>query len=153
MEELFARQVECLAFLHNNASLRLDRMNQCHGLRVVAPLISGELLRYAMAIPAEYKQRTESHQKIEKWIFRKAFEGYLPESVVWRPKQEFSQGSGSADVLPNHFEELITDRALAEAQAEWPIIRSKEELYYFRIFTGHFDSDSAVGTVGQWISL
>jgi asparagine synthase (glutamine-hydrolysing) len=153
IDELFARQMECLEFLHNNASLRLDRMNQCHGLRVVAPLISGELLRYAMAIPPEYKQKTENHQKIEKWIFRKAFEGYLPESVVWRTKQEFSQGSGSADVLPNHFEEVITDRALAEAQAEWPIIRSKEELYYFRIFTGHFDTDSAVGTVGQWISL
>jgi asparagine synthase (glutamine-hydrolysing) len=153
MEELFARQVECLAFLHNNASLRLDRMNQCHGLRVIAPLVSGELLRYAMAIPPEYKQRTVNHQKIEKWIFRKAFEGYLPESVVWRTKQEFSQGSGSAAVLPNHFEEEITDRALAEAQAEWPIIRSKEELYYFRIFTGHFGSDSAVRTVGQWISL
>ena len=52
-EEFFARQVECLEFLHNNASLRLDRMNQCHGLRVAAPLISGELRRYAMTIRPE----------------------------------------------------------------------------------------------------
>jgi asparagine synthase (glutamine-hydrolysing) len=56
-EELFARQMECVGFLHNNASLRLDRMNHCNSVRVVAPLISGELFRYTLAIPAEYKQK------------------------------------------------------------------------------------------------
>ena len=152
-DELFARQMECIGLLHNNAALRLDRMNQCHGVRVVAPLISGELLSYAMAIPPEYKQRPEGDQKIEKWIFRKAFESILPEGVVWRVKQEFSQGSGSASVLPAYFEGFISDQELARAQANCPIVRSKEELYYFRIFTEHFGSRHAVETVGQWICL
>jgi len=152
-DELFARQMECIGFLHNNAALRLDRMNQCHGVRVVAPLISGELLSYAMAIPSEYKQKPEGDQKIEKWIFRKAFESILPEGVVWRVKQEFSQGSGSASILPAYFEGFISDEELARAQANYPMVRSKEELYYFRIFTGHFGSQHAVETVGQWICL
>jgi asparagine synthase (glutamine-hydrolysing) len=153
LQELFRRQMECIRFLHNNASLRLDRMNQCHGMRVVAPLISGELLRYAMTLPPEYKQRPQGEQRIEKWIFRKAFESLLPETVVWRLKQEFSQGSGSADVLPAYFEETISDEEFLQARAGHPIIRSKEELHYFRLFTAHFGEGKAVETVGQWINL
>ena len=152
-EELFAKQMECAGFLHNNASLRLDRMNMCNSVRVVAPLISGELLQYSMAIPPQYKQKPEGNQKIEKWIFRKAYESLLPESVVWRSKQEFSQGSGSADVLPAYFEEQVSDHELAEAQAKHPLIRSKEELHYFRLFTECFGAGRAVETVGQWLFL
>ncbi|UCH06869.1 MAG: hypothetical protein JSV55_12380 [Deltaproteobacteria bacterium] len=152
-ESLFARQMECLGFLHNNASLRLDRMNQCHSVRVVAPLISGELLRYALAIPAEYKQKPEGDEKIEKWIFRKAFEPFLPRTITWRLKQEFSQGSGLADSLPAYFETRVSDEELAEAQSGHPMVRSKEELSYFRIFTENFGAGNAVKTVGQWVSL
>jgi len=152
-EEIFSRQMECIGFLQKNASLRLDRMNQCHGVKVVAPLISGELLDYSLAIPPEYKQKPEGDEKVEKWIFRKAFEDRLPAAVVWRLKQEFSQGSGSADVLPQYFENVISDDELAETQAQFPMVRSKEELYYFRIFTEHFGSGRAVDTVGQWVCL
>ena len=152
-EELFARQMECLGFLHNNASLRLDRMNHCNSIRVVAPLISGELFRYTLAIPSEYKQKQEGDEKVEKWIFRKAFESLLPGAITRRVKQEFSQGSGSAALLPDCFENVIGDDELAEAQAKYPLVRSKEELYYFRIFTEHFGDGQAVETVGQWISL
>jgi asparagine synthase (glutamine-hydrolysing) len=152
-EGLFARQMECLGFLHNNASLRLDRMNQCHSVRVVAPLISGELFRYALAIPAEYKQKPEDDEKIEKWIFRKAFEPFLPSTITWRLKQEFSQGSGLADLLPAQFETIVSDEELTEAQSRYPMVRSKEELYYFRIFTENFGAGNAVKTVGQWVSL
>ena len=151
--ELFARQMECIGFLHNNASLRLDRMNQCNSLRVVAPIISGELLNYSLAIPPEYKQKPDGENKIEKWIFRKAYEGLLPEDITWRLKQEFSQGSGIAGLLPAYFEEVVTDNELADVQAECPMIRSKEELHYFRIFTEHFGAGQAVETVGQWICL
>ncbi len=111
------------------------------------------MLQYSRAIPYQYKQKPEGSQKIEKWIFRKAYESLLPESVVWRSKQEFSQGSGSAAVLSAYFEEQIADHELAEAQAKYPIIRSKEELHYFRLFTSYFGADRAVETVGQWISL
>ena len=152
-EELTAKQIECLGYLHSNASLRLDRMNQCNSVRVVAPLISGELLDYALRIPPQYKQKPEGDGRIEKWIFRKAYESVLPESIVWRGKQEFSQGSGSAGVLPGYFEDAVDDRELAEAQVKHPLLRSKEELYYFRIFAEHFGADLAVETVGQWVSL
>jgi len=152
-EELFFKQMECIGFLHSNASLRLDRMNMASSVRVVAPLISGELLRYALTIPPEYKQRPDGDQKVEKWIFRKAYENILPDSIVWRGKQEFSQGSGSAGVLPAYFEEQVADHELTEARLKHPFIRTKEELHYFRLFTGYFGSSHAVQTVGQWICV
>jgi asparagine synthase (glutamine-hydrolysing) len=152
-EELVMKQIECLGFLHNNASLRLDRMNQCNSIKVVAPLISGELLNYTFHIPPQYKQKQHENVKIEKWIFRKAFENMLPSAIIKRIKQEFSQGSGSADVLPNYFEGKVSDTDLAYVQAKYPFIRSKEEYYYFRIFTEHFGTGRALETVGQWILL
>jgi asparagine synthase (glutamine-hydrolysing) len=152
-EEVFEHQMKCLGFLHSNASLRLDRMNACNSIRVVTPLISGELLDYALSIPPEHKVKPEGADKIEKWIFRKAFEHALPTSIVWRLKQEFSQGSGAAAVLPEYFENVVTDAEFEEARAKHPIIRSKEEFYYFRIFKGHFGAPLAVETVGQWVSL
>jgi asparagine synthase (glutamine-hydrolysing) len=152
-DELFARQIECLGFLHNNAALRLDRMNLSNSVRVVAPLISGELLNYALSIPMELKLMPDGEQKVEKWIFRKTYEDMLPKDIVWRLKQEFSQGSGSAGILPQYFEEQITDEELEDAQKNYPMVRSKEELYYFRIFADHFGTGKAVETVGQWVSL
>jgi asparagine synthase (glutamine-hydrolysing) len=152
-EQLTAKQIECLGYLHSNASLRLDRMNQCNSVRVVAPLISGELLEYALRIPPQYKQKPEGDRKIEKWIFRKAYESALPKSITWRGKQEFSQGSGSADVLPGYFEDAIDDHEYTQAREKHPLIRSKEEFYYFRIFTEQYGADRAVETVGQWVSL
>ncbi len=153
LDELSTRQIECLKFLHNNASLRLDRMNLCNSVKVVAPLISGELLEYALELAPDLKQKPDGDGRIEKWIFRKAYEGLLPDSITWRLKQEFSQGSGSADVLPGYFEDKISDDELAEVQQKHPIVRSKEELYYFRLFTEHFGEGKAIATVGQWICL
>ncbi len=152
-EALFKGQIDCLKFLHSNASLRLDHMNQCHQVRVVAPLISAPLLNFALSLSPELKQKPDGDQKIEKYIFRKVFENDLPTEIVWRLKQEFSQGSGSAALLPGYFEQTVTDKELAEVQKEFPIVRSKEEMFYFKLFTKHFGSGSAVDTVGQWITL
>jgi asparagine synthase (glutamine-hydrolysing) len=152
-EQLFEKQMECLRFLHNNASLRLDRMNQANSIRVVAPLISGQLLHYAMQIPAEYKQKPDNGAKIEKWIFRKAYESILPDAITWRLKQEFSQGSGAAGILPEYFDNTVSDQEFHDMRTKHPVIRSKEECYYFSLFAKHFGSGKAVDTVGQWIRL
>lgn len=152
-KNMVQKQLECLGFLHNNASLRLDRMNQCNSVKVVAPLISGELLNYALRIPPQLKQKEQGDSRIEKWIFRKAYEGILPKEITSRTKQEFSQGSGAAGVLPEHFEKVVSDSDFAALQQKFPIVRSKEEYYYFKLFTEYFGEGKAVDTVGQWISL
>ena len=95
----------------------------------------------------------ERNEKIEKYIFRKTFESDLPTEVVWRLKAEFSQGSGSAGLLPDYFEQHVDDVEFNAAQASHSMIRSKEEYYYFKIFKKYFGEGSAANTVGQWITL
>ncbi len=87
---------------------------------------------------------------MEKWIFRKAFEKVLPRSITQRLKQEFSQGSGLARLLPEHFERTIPDADLERAKADHPFVRSKEELHYYRLFAERFPGEHATATVGQW---
>jgi asparagine synthase (glutamine-hydrolysing) len=150
-KELHRKHVECLEHLHNTVSLRLDRMNQCSSIRVVAPLISGELLAFSFAIPPQYRIRMENKKMIEKWIFRKAFESDIPEQVVWRTREELSRGSGSAALLAKHFEGPVRSSELAKFQADHPFVRSKEELHYFNLFASYFGKSKAVDTVGRWL--
>jgi asparagine synthase (glutamine-hydrolysing) len=149
-EELFSKQMDLLRYLHNNASLRLDRTNNANSIRVVTPLISGELFDYVIQIPMQYKMREVDGQKVEKWIFRKAYEPDLPREITERLKQEFSQGSGAAALLPGHFEKTVSDGDFAAYQKQHPIVRSKEEMHYHKLFLEHFGANGTVETVGQW---
>lgn len=149
-QAIFKEQKECLKALHNNAALRLDRMNACHSIKVIAPFISEELLNFAMEIPTNYKLKQTEDGYIEKWILRKAFENDLPEKIAWRTKQEFSKGSGSANVLEKHFNKIISNKEFNKGKKQYPLIRNKEEYYYFKLFIDYFGEGKAVETVGQW---
>ncbi|HBT08410.1 MAG TPA: asparagine synthase B, partial [Leeuwenhoekiella sp.] len=50
-------------------------------------------------------------ERMEKWVLRKAFESYLPESVAWRQKEQFSDGVGYSwiDTLKELVNEKISD--------------------------------------------
>jgi asparagine synthase (glutamine-hydrolysing) len=143
-------QLQALDNFHNVASLRLDRMNQCHSIKVVTPFISSALLRLALSLPVDYRIRRRRGRATEKWILRKAFASQLPESVVGRTKSQFSHGSGSAGTLERHFRSAVDDAELESARREYSFIRSKEEWYYFTLFRRHYGDGAAVKTVGQW---
>jgi asparagine synthase (glutamine-hydrolysing) len=89
--------------------------------------------------------------RMEKWILRKAFEDILPESVVWRQKEQFSDGVGYnwIDSLKKLVSDKVTDSQMNTAKFRFPINPplSKEEYYYRSIFSEHFPSDSAAACV------
>ena len=150
-KNIFKQQKDTLKALHNNAALRLDRMNSCNSIKVITPLVSEELLNFALEVPIKYKiKKMDNGTMIEKWILRKAFEGKLPDAITWRTKQEFSKGSGSANILKDYFNEIISDKEFLEEKRKYPLVRNKEELYYFRIFIKYFGDGKAIQTVGQW---
>jgi len=92
-------------------------------------------------------------ERMEKWVVRKAFEAYLPESVAWRQKEQFSDGVGYSwiDTLKELVEQEISDEQLANAEYKFPVQTptSKEEFYYRSIFENHFPSDTAALSVPQ----
>ncbi len=137
--------------LHNVGLQRVDRMSMAHSKECRMPFLGMKLLQYAVTLPPKWKIYGE--EKIEKWILRKAFEGWIPGDVLWRVKQEFSQGSGTVDVMKEIAEEQITDSEFQrERNAIDPPLRNKEELLNYRIFRRYFNDDSAVATVGRWVT-
>ena len=76
--------------------------------------------------------------RIEKWVLREAFKDYLPESVLWRQKEQFSDGVGYSwiDSLKDLVSKEVSDHNLENASKIYPINtpRNKEEYYYRSIF-------------------
>ena len=89
--------------------------------------------------------------KIEKWVLRKAFEDILPDSIVWRQKEQFSDGVGYSwiDTLKEVAEKEVTDEMMANARFRFPLNtpQNKEEYRYRTIFEEHFPSETAAATV------
>ncbi len=96
-------------------------------------------------------------ERMEKWVVRKAFESYLPESVAWRQKEQFSDGVGYSwiDTLKEMVAAEVSDEQLANAKFRFPIQTptTKEEFYYRSIFESHFPSDAAALCVPQEASV
>jgi asparagine synthase (glutamine-hydrolysing) len=147
--------VEITSELHNRNLQRLDRMTMAHGLEGRVPFLDVEFVEVSLGISAKLKIHTR--HMAEKWVLRKAFEGLLPREIVWRPKQKFAEGAGSASALEDVAEAAISDDEFAaETSYIWNEsrhqIRSKEELYYYRIFREFFEAP-VTALVGRSRSL
>lgn len=138
-----------LSKLHLYDCLRANKSLAAWGVEGRVPFLDKEFLDVAMRLNPEDKMAKNG--KMEKWILRKAFESYLPESVAWRQKEQFSDGVGYnwIDTLKAITSANVTDEQLANARYRFPINppMSKEEYYYRSIFSEHFPSDSAASCV------
>ena len=92
-----------------------------------------------------------SKDKIEKHFLRESFKGYLPEEILWRQKEQFSDGVGYSwiDSLKEYAEESISDDEYKSKEKNHPINtpKSKEELLYRKIFEKHFPDDNCIKCV------
>lgn len=141
--------VRKLSKLHLYDCLRANKSLAAWGVEGRVPFLDKEFMDVAMRLNPEEKMAKNG--RMEKWVLRKAFEDYLPESVAWRQKEQFSDGVGYSwiDTLKAMTAERVTDEQLATAKYRFPINppMSKEEYYYRSIFSEHFPSDSAASCV------
>ena len=141
--------VRKLSKLHLYDCLRANKSLAAWGVEGRVPFLDKEFLDVAMRINPEEKMAKNG--RMEKWVIRKAFEDYLPESVVWRQKEQFSDGVGYnwIDSLKAMVAEKVTDEMMNTSKFRFPINTpmSKEEYFYRSIFTEHFPSDSAASCV------
>ncbi|MDP2338293.1 MAG: asparagine synthase B [Bacteroidota bacterium] len=135
--------------LHLYDCLRANKSLAAWGVEGRVPFLDKEFLDVAMRINPEEKMAKNG--RMEKWVIRKAFEDYLPASVAWRQKEQFSDGVGYnwIDSLKAMVNEKVTDEMMNTSKFRFPINTpmSKEEYYYRSIFTEHFPSDSAASCV------
>lgn len=141
--------VRKLSKLHLYDCLRANKSLAAWGIEGRVPFLDKEFMDVAMRLNPGDKMAKDG--KIEKWILRKAFEDYLPQSIVWRQKEQFSDGVGYSwiDTLKKVASEQVSDEQLANAKFRFPINppMSKEEYRYRAIFSEHFPSDSAAACV------
>jgi asparagine synthase (glutamine-hydrolysing) len=89
--------------------------------------------------------------RIEKAVLREAFAGVLPDEILWRQKEQFSDGVGYGwiDGLKAHAEQAIGDREFAAAAMRFPLNTpaTKEAYLYRRIFERFFPGEACAATV------
>ena len=95
--------------------------------------------------------RVAGGRSIEKHLLRSAFEGTLPESILWRQKEQFSDGVGYGwiDSLKLAAEDKVSDADLASAAYRFPVNppQTKEAYWYRTIFEQHFPGEACAQTV------
>lgn len=135
--------------LHMFDCLRANKSMAAWGVEARVPFLDKEFVDVAMRINPQAKMCTEG--KIEKHILREGFTDYLPEEVLWRQKEQFSDGVGYnwIDTLKEFVNEQVSDQELANAKFKYPINTpdSKEAYYYRAIFESHFPGDAAAKCV------
>jgi asparagine synthase (glutamine-hydrolysing) len=154
-EELHKETVRKLDKLHMYDCLRANKSLAAWGIEGRVPFLDKEFMDVGMRINP--KDKMINGERMEKWVIRKAFEKYLPESVAWRQKEQFSDGVGYdwIDTLKEVVGLKVTGEQLANAKFRFPIQTptTKEEFYYRSIFAEHFPSDTAALCVPQEPSI
>ncbi len=153
--EFHEETVRKLSKLYMYDCLRANKSLASWGIEGRVPFLDKEFMDVAMRINPSDKMITP--ERMEKWVVRKAFEDYLPESVAWRQKEQFSDGVGYSwiDTLKEVVDETISDEQMKNAHFRFPIQtpQNKEEYYYRSIFEEHFPSDAAALSVPQEASV
>jgi asparagine synthase (glutamine-hydrolysing) len=141
--------VRKLDALHLYDCNRANKAMAAWGVEARVPFLDRGFLDVAMGMDAEHKRVRAGH--IEKAVLRRAFDGTLPERILWRQKEQFSDGVGYAwiDALKARAEATISDAELAAAGDDFPHNppATKEALWYRRLFAKHFPEASCERTV------
>ncbi|KAF9532253.1 asparagine synthase [Crepidotus variabilis] len=156
--------------LHTADCLRANKSTMAWGLEARVPFLDKAFLEVAMNIDPEAKAFSKgADQKVdedgqeimEKYILRKAFdcapEGkpYLPRSILWRQKEQFSDGVGYSwiDGIKEHAEEVVSNEDFTKREKKWSFdLPDTKEAYLIRdIFDSLFPSEAAARTAVRWI--
>ncbi|KAI9789713.1 MAG: asparagine synthetase [Peltula sp. TS41687] len=145
--------------LHTADCLRANKSTAAWGVEARVPFLDKQFLEVSMSVDPKEKMITED--RIEKYILRKAFdtsddpdaEPYLPDKILWRQKEQFSDGVGYGwiDALKDNAAIHVTDEMMKNPKPEWrdDIPDNKEAYWYRLMFDEHFPPYCA-STVMRW---
>ncbi|KAH7360015.1 hypothetical protein BKA66DRAFT_514870 [Pyrenochaeta sp. MPI-SDFR-AT-0127] len=147
--------------LHLADCLRANKSTSAWGVEARVPFLDKQFLNVAMNIDPADKLIDFKNKRMEKYILRKAFDTsdepdtqpYLPDKILWRQKEQFSDGVGYGwiDALKDNAELHVTDEMMKNPKKEWgdDIPDTKEAYWYRCMFDEHFPSYCA-STVMRW---
>jgi asparagine synthase (glutamine-hydrolysing) len=128
---------------------RANKSMMAWGIEARVPFLDKPFVDYAMRLDPKVKMGGEG--RIEKHILREAFQGDLPEEILWRQKEQFSDGVGYGwiDGLKDYAEKMVSDSELERASVRFPINTpdSKEGYFYRTIFEKHYPSAACAAII------
>ncbi|MEZ9698842.1 asparagine synthase B [Vibrio sp. 10N.261.46.E12] len=128
---------------------RANKSLAAWGVEGRVPFLDKEFIDVAMRLNPEDKMC--GNGKMEKHILRECFEHYLPDSIAWRQKEQFSDGVGYdwIDTLKATAEAKVTDQQMEAAKFRFPYNTptTKEGYAYREIFEELFPLESAAECV------
>ncbi len=153
-DELFAGYSFLLRKTENELEKDLERIRKIMhfptnelgkniGIEIESPFLNEGIVEFAKKLPNDLKIKTENGKKYGKWILRKAFEGKIPESILWRDKSPMQDGSGTAG-LTSLFDAIIQDSTFDEKKKriekeDKVILRTKESMFYYETYRKYCD--------------
>lgn len=144
--------VDKVMALHQYDCLRANKATAAWGVEARVPFLDADFLDMVMQMNTHDKLGAN---RIEKWPLRSAFytpdTPYLPPEVLWRRKEQFSDGVGYSwvDGLRAYVDAKVSDAQLHHAPHLYPhnTPETKEGYLYRSIFEKHFPQQSAAETV------
>lgn len=161
--DLHAETVRKTMRLHQYDVMRANKAPMAHGLELRFPFLDPRVIDVAMSTrPADRapKPRVPGGRAVEKQLVRAAFDQetpWLPESILWRQKEQFSDGVGYSwvDTLREHAQRRVTPLQLAAARERFPEATPPNaemywmrELFEERFVTGRTTGRTAIATIG-----
>ncbi|KAL9126283.1 MAG: hypothetical protein Q9217_004632 [Psora testacea] len=154
-----AETVRRIKNLHLSDCLRANKSAAAWGVEARVPYLDKEFLENAMKIDPVEKMITKD--RIEKYILRKAFDTsnepdtkpYLPDNILWRQKEQFSDGVGYGwiDALKDNAEVHVTDEMMKHPKPEWgDDIPDSKEAYWYRTMFDELFPQYCASTVMRW---
>ena len=134
--------------IHYFDVLRSDRSISTQGLEPRTPFLDKDFVTYYLSLPVEYRYKKNEIQ--EKYLFRKAFDkGYLPDEILWRKKEAFSDGVSSKNrSWYKIIDELVQNQKNVQFDIdkiyEHNIPDTIEKLYYRTLFEKKYSNQGHI---------
>jgi asparagine synthase (glutamine-hydrolysing) len=141
-KSLHDETVRKLDNLHLFDCLRANKSMAAWGVEARVPFLDRTFIDVAMSLNPEVKLSGKQRGRIEKQFLREAFAGYLPDRILWRQKEQFSDGVGYSwiDSLKAHAEACVSDAQMESARFRFPYNTpaTKEAYLYRELFEKHY---------------
>ncbi len=135
--------------LHLFDCLRANKAMAAWGVEARVPFLDREFIDIAMGINPAAKLARDG--RMEKHMLREAFRGLIPDRVLWRQKEQFSDGVGYGwiDSLKAHAEAQVSAAQMESARFRFPhnTPLTREAYFYRDLFYRHFPQDWAARCV------
>ena len=150
--------IKLVSNVHQFDCLRANKTCMANSIEVRVPFTDPDFVDYILNIDPKYKRFGE-HLRMEKQILRDSFVGYIPNEILYRKKEQFSDGVSALLPEENWIECIRVFTSNLYSQEDFENVsntytlnkpRNKEELYYRDLFRSLFPNTTAEKTVKIW---